>query len=268
MLFDLFTTNKLFSFEKDKSKDGYVLTKFAQYNYFYDPQVQPITKIKIPAKHHGKPVVEIGADAFRSAVELQSVYVPEGIRRIGRRAFMNCQKLSFISLPSSLEKVGSFAFGYCGELRAVGFNSQPRLGVCVFYNNLKLPSELILAGEFCSLDISRPLPNNVLNSQTSLLNKHPQDSWLLNRPDVLALALKNSLCDYDVKQWFEVLAILVENGWAEHLRVIEEHGVLTAALADEIIEYSVKYGRTEMTAYLLDYKNRKFGFNGGNDFEL
>ncbi|MDE6731522.1 MAG: leucine-rich repeat domain-containing protein [Oscillospiraceae bacterium] len=102
MLFDLLTANKLFSFEKDKSKGGYVLTKFAQYNYFSDPAVQPVTEIKIPAKYRGKPVVEIGRDAFRSSCELQKVFVSEGVRRIGDCAFLNCQKLSFVSLPSSL----------------------------------------------------------------------------------------------------------------------------------------------------------------------
>lgn len=269
MLFDLLTANKLFSFEKDKSKGGYVLTKFAQNNFFSDPRVRPVTEVKIPAKYRGKPVAEIGKDAFRSAWKLQRVFVSEGVRRIGESAFQNCKKLSFISLPSSLEELGSYAFNFCGELRAVGFNSRPRLGAFVFENDLKLPAELILAGELRSLDIAPPLPKIGLKYQLFLANTYPQNSWLLHRPDVLELVLKNNcLCNYNAREWFELLAFLIEKSCAEHLRVIEESGALTAALADELIEYSARNGKTEMTAYLLDYKNRKFGFDGGDKFEL
>lgn len=269
MLFDFFTANKLFSFEKDKSNDGYVLTKFAQNNFFYDPQVSPVTEVKIPAKYRGKPVVEIGEDAFRCAWKLQKVFVSEGVRRIGKSAFRSCEKLSFISLPSSLEELGSYAFNFCGELRAVGFNSRPRLGEDVFDNDLKLPAELILAGELCSLDIAPPLPKIGLKYQLFRANTYPQNSWLLNRPDVLELALKNNnFCDFTAKQWFDLLAFLIEKGLAKHLRVIEDCGAINAALVDEFIERSAEQHKTEMTAYLLDYKNRKFGFSGGNDFEL
>lgn len=37
---------------------------------------------------------------------------------------------------------------------------------------------------------------------------------------------------------------------------------------DKLLERSVKYGKTEVTAWLLEYKNRRFGFNGGDKFDL
>lgn len=267
MIFDWFNTGRLFEFEK--CEGGYALTKFAQRNFFDDPSATIVTEIEIPAKYRGKPVVEIGEDAFRGAWKLQKVYVPESVRKICKSAFRSCEKLSFISLPSTLEDVGSDAFCFCRELCAVGFNSQPRLWVSVFDNDIKLPAELILAGELGAFDIAQPLANNVIHSQILKANAYPQNSWLLNRPDVLELILKNNcLCDFTAKQWFDLLAFFVEKGCAEHLRVIEDCGAINAALADELIERSAEHHKTEMTAYLLDYKNRKFGFKGGGDFEL
>lgn len=39
-------------------------------------------------------------------------------------------------------------------------------------------------------------------------------------------------------------------------------------LWEKLLERSVKYSKTEVTAWLLEYKNRRFGFNGGDNFEL
>ncbi|MDE6731523.1 MAG: hypothetical protein K2J77_01425 [Oscillospiraceae bacterium] len=153
----------------------------------------------------------------------------------------------------------------------MGFNSRPKLESGVFCNDVNIPAELILAGELHSLDIAQPLPGNVFNNQRSLANTYPQYSWLLNRPDVLELALKNNcLSNFNAKEWWlEILAFYIEKSCTEHLRFIEDCSAMTAALADELTEYSAEQGKTEITAYLLDLKNRKFGFkNGGDNFEL
>lgn len=81
------------------------------------------------------------------------------------------------------------------------------------------------------------------------------------------LAIKND-CFRSVDV-FVMLRFLFVKGEAERLRFVAENGLLkTRVQIDEWIECSAKEGLTELTAYLLDLKNRKFGFNGGDSFEL
>lgn len=54
-------------------------------------------------------VVSIPANAFNSAVNLESVTLPDGLQEIGTRAFYNTGLLS-IELPDSVETIGSSAF--------------------------------------------------------------------------------------------------------------------------------------------------------------
>lgn len=225
-------------FEYERVDGGYIITRFSD-----DPNEDEVT---IPAEFERRPVVEIGEAAFGLSRYLEKVSVPEGVRRIGKFAFHDCKCLRCVSLPTSLEELGRGAFAVCGELREVKLGSCPSFGEGVFNNDYKLPAELFLAGLVCSLDITQPLNENMLRNEISFANFVSKDEheiaftpWFRARRDVFALAAEND-CFREIE--------------AEPL--------------DLFIEYSIRENLTELTAYLLDLKNRKFGFNGGDNFEL
>lgn len=252
-------TNKLFRFEKNE--DGYVLTEFFQHNYF-------VTEIKIPARYRGRPVVEIGKDAFRNAWRLQKVIVPEGVRRIGEGAFQNCENLLSVSLPSSLEKLYNWAFLLCTELREVEFKSNPSFGLYVFGQDIKLPAELILAGLVCSRDLTLPLNSVMLENEIDWANPlEPYPTTLFERPDVFELAAKNGcLTHIDTESLFKVF---IDKARFDLLRIAERYGLFDdAEFVDRFIEYSVERKNAEAGAYFLELKKRKFGFDGGDKFTL
>lgn len=79
-------------------------------------------EIEIPSEYDGKPVTEIGDNAFR-AISLKSVIVPDSIEVIGDRAFSNCSQLTNISLPEGLKEIKQFAFSYDVNLKSINLPS-------------------------------------------------------------------------------------------------------------------------------------------------
>ena len=65
--------------------------------------------IIIPAEYNGKPVKEIGYNAFQNDTNLKTVIISEGITSIGERAFY-ASGVTDITIPSTLKSVGNNAF--------------------------------------------------------------------------------------------------------------------------------------------------------------
>ena len=68
------------------------------------------TEVVIPAEIDGRPVVEIGANAFRGCSKLTSVTIPDGVKRIYRNAFLQCYKLASVNIPDGVTHIGEGAF--------------------------------------------------------------------------------------------------------------------------------------------------------------
>ncbi len=62
--------------------------------------------------------VAIGADAFAGR-NMESVYIPEGVKEIGPNAFRRCRRLLSLHLPQSVEKIGDYSFEMLGEMRSL-----------------------------------------------------------------------------------------------------------------------------------------------------
>lgn len=220
---------ELFKFRE--TNGGYILAKFNG--------DETVTEVTTPIEHNGKPVVEIRSDAFINASTLQRVTVSEGVQRIGETAFAGCIRLISISLPASLEAIGSGAFYKCEALCEVEFGSYPKFGETVFGFDYDLPAETALMGAVGSRDITRPLDNTLLRDEILRADNIPDYAPWFSRPDVVALAMENDC-----------------------FREINE-GLLTA-----LIKYSIEHNTPEITAYLLELKNRKFGFDHESELNL
>ncbi len=140
-----------FSLNADKS--AYVVTGVGD-NNDYD--------LDIPSAYNGKPVVEIGENAFKSTFRLVEITFPDSVTKIGNTAFANCSNLltvnfgdgvveigegAFSSCPSltelnfgqNVKKIGDMAFYECDDIQVVSFNDKLEdVGVKAFYNCLSL----------------------------------------------------------------------------------------------------------------------------------
>lgn len=248
-----------------------------------------ITELEIPAEYNGRRVTRIYRDSFRGSVYLKRVVIPPSVNEIYKYAFSICESLETVELSEGLEVISEYAFSStrlksvvlpkslvalwgnaflcCSELESVTFNSSPVIGDYVFFDCPKLSADVALMGLVHSCDLSKPFDERDYNWA---FEEETFERLVYARPDVLKLAFKNDCFrNVDVSVMLEFLA---ETGNVESLCVAEEHGLLDdTALLDTLTEISAENGKTEITAYLLELKNRKFGFAGigeGDDFEL
>ena len=77
------------------------------------------TEIIIPSEYKGKPVKEIGDNAFYECSSLTSVEIGDGVTSIGGNAFDGCRSLTNIDIPDSVTSIGKSAFYNCTSLKGV-----------------------------------------------------------------------------------------------------------------------------------------------------
>ena len=70
------------------------------------------TEVIIPATYEGKPVTEIGNEAFQGCMQLTNVVLPDSITTIGEWAFAY-SPLTAIEIPNSVTHIGRCAFNAC-----------------------------------------------------------------------------------------------------------------------------------------------------------
>ena len=255
-----FSEDGLYRFEinSDKSIGGYML---AEYLKREDPT---ITELELPAEFNGKPVTMICGCFYGTF--LKRVVIPPSVRYIARIAFGD-SALESVKLPSGPIKLAGYVFAECRNLRSVEWGSTPpeniELGPRVFHDCEKLPPEIIAMsmtrslGELrriCKADYRATLGKEIIQC----------DSF---RADVFEILAKNKCYKkLNVKFLFEKM---IKENRHDLLIIAEKYGMLdSAALLDLLIKFAVERKKTEFTAYLLDLKNRKFGFKNGGDFDL
>ena len=93
-------------------------------------------------------VRRIGQYAFKNAVNLRSVNVPQYVTTIDSGAFEGCRSLESIELPALITGIGSNAFNGCERLRQLVFppkvkNIQSRVaGDCPMLTDVRIPADV------------------------------------------------------------------------------------------------------------------------------
>ena len=192
------------------------------------------------------------SSAFSGCRDLERIEFPDSLKEIEHHAFWGCG-FRTLTFPSGLERIKFKAFAYCEKLEKVDFQKgSPVMEFLVFEHCHKLSAENILQGLACSTDITKPFLPSV--------DHFDWDSAL--REDVFALAMKyDSFALFDKKK---VLVEITERGRVQLLPLVENAGGDIADIMkkhfEEFLDISMKKGFAEITAWLLDYKNRKMGF--------
>ena len=99
------------------------------------------TDIVIAPEYNGKPVKEIGDEAFLSCRTLKTIVIYNSVTYIGERAFDGCSALTDIILPDSITYIGYRAFCGCSSLKSITLpNSVEYLGSLAFVDCSSLKS--------------------------------------------------------------------------------------------------------------------------------
>lgn len=80
---------------------------------------QNATECTIPEEIDGAAVTEIADSAFSECYFLETVVIPDSVKKIGRQAFSACSVLKSIKLPEEVEEMGAGVFDECPLLETV-----------------------------------------------------------------------------------------------------------------------------------------------------
>ena len=275
---------KLFKFRKYPNEYSFESYAIGEYLKKDDPDV---TELEIPAEHNGIPVTVIWFECFKDARFLTHVTIPGSVSCISNSAFYGCRALETVELneglislnndafahsglrrvklPKSLRELGFSAFEDCRELESVEFGSEPIVFHSkVFHGCGKLPLETFVMGLVYSTDITKPIPNDDLKTLAAGHYLAPEDYF---RPDIFEfLAKHRNFRGCNPRLLFETI---IDHNLPELFPIAEKYKMLSnGKLVDILTKHAIKRQTTELTAYLLDLNNRKFGFKQGDDNDL
>lgn len=129
-------------------------------------------EIVIPEEIQGRPVTQIGEDAF-SHYDLVSLHLPDSIQKIKEGAFYDCDCLEKIRLSDDLRVIEDHAFDDCDALQELSLpESLEELGAFVF-DSCELLDEVRLPDNV-SLDILPPADGEtivVVNHDSKVLEQ-------------------------------------------------------------------------------------------------
>ena len=209
---------------------------------------------KLSAVNIPKSLKIIKHRTFLCCHELDSIVFPDDLKVIEERAFMCCRFKS-LTFPSGLERLDFQAFGECEKLETVDFGGgSPKMDTCVFDKCFKLGAENALQAISCSVDITKPFTRDELSEFFN------GDWEMALRKDVFLLELKYNKFDLIIKD--RIFKQMVWHNAGELFPYAEEAGWdISEECIKELLDISTKEDFTEITAWLLDYKNRHFGIS-------
>ena len=102
-------------------------------------------------------ILLIEDDAFAGCSSLESITIPDSVKKIGRGAFADCSSLESITIPNSVTEIGSCAFYRCSSLKSITIpDSVTEIGgsafaECSSLESITIPDSVtkIGGGAFC-----------------------------------------------------------------------------------------------------------------------
>lgn len=214
-----------------------------------------LKEVILPKKLETLPIA-----TFMGCSALESVELPRSINKIETWAFAQCAALKAIEIPESVKYIEGSAFMECDLLEQIIFRYPlVQLGLSAFEDCPSLPAKYRLMSVFGTADLENSFFRQIIG------RRHIEWEQVFVK-DVFELALslgKFEGCDMTV-----LAARLAECDIPESAELAEKYGWITSETIDMFIDSASKYGRTEMTARLLELKKRKFGFDGENSLDL
>lgn len=232
---------------------------------FYGLECQKIKSITLP-----RSLTIIERCTFDSCRYLQSVDIPDSVTKIEDYAF-NGSGICSIVIPNSVTSIGDYAFSYCKNLRSITIpESVTHIGYAAF-SDMKITFksngfQISFFVNWWGLSEDEKNPAKFYNEPTlDNFKKIGQNCYKY------PLALLRFFGQNDDEYWKYIKRNIIKiSKWVidenEHgpMNRILNAGLVTKLGVDKLINYSVKKKRTEITASLMEYKNKHFGFTDIN----
>lgn len=229
--------------------------KLFMFNSYIFWKCHSLKEVSLP-----KNLTDIPVSCFMGCMSLEHIELPEGIGKVETWAFAGCSRLKEITLPESVKVVDGMAFNDCVSLENIIFKYPKTYITGTFENCPKLSADLLLMSALYTADIEN-------TNFGELSARYIQIDWkFLSNEKVFRRALE--LNKFDGCDTSELVKELVGTGCLPNIITVSERGWLTAENIGGLIEIAAENEQTEMTAWLLDYQNRKFGINGENNYDL
>ena len=81
---------------------------------------------------------EVEREAFSHCSALETMELPDSLKRIGEGAFSHCGNLTSLTIPASVERIEGWAFWGCNKLNVVSISSSTKLGDFAFPLHTKI----------------------------------------------------------------------------------------------------------------------------------
>lgn len=202
-----------------------------------------------------KNISSLGVAAFSRCISLEEIKLPDRLSEISGCAFYQCEALKTIVLPKNTHEISFGAFENCLNLENVVFTNTKsvRIEESAFKNCSKLPPEFQIYSIVGYNNINLPFRKDVFGDF----------DWELALDEgVFKAAIKHNNFSVLKKDLFRHI---IDLNTLDYL--IQAEHLFDSDLIIKTLNYSIEHGNTEITAYLLDLKNRKFGLTG-DDFDL
>lgn len=211
-----------------------------------------------------------GGDPAVTSVEVPSEYEGYPVTSLHRFCFSDCVYLTEVVLPDSITQIDSWAFAGCGALRSVRLPKSAEIRPGAFDGCPLLAPEVVMAGLIGRTDdITAPFNTEDWADETWLFSAEDKLNWeSLLRPDVFRLVLKyDSFRELGIKR---LLKEIKNRGLVRQFVMLVRAGgyELDAPLTELLIGKCAENGFAEETAWLLEFKNHRFGFEKKDDYDL
>lgn len=114
--------------------DGFVYTENADGTYTITGYRDFHTDYaNIPSQINGVDVTAIGASAFQTKNNINTVRIPETVKTIGSLAFYGCKNLATVIMGDNVTSIGAKAFNSCTSLTGINLKNVQILGEYAFY---------------------------------------------------------------------------------------------------------------------------------------
>ena len=241
-------------------------------------------------------VTYIGRKAFDWCTSLSNINIPDSITKIDDEAFINCSSLENIVIPDSVTEMGKEVFSLCSSLKHITLPknlTEIKFGTfsaCVSLPTLIIPDSVTRIEE-CAFRACEKLESIIIPDSVVELKRAFTECYSIKNivlPSHFTSIYSNSvptvelfgIPEENIENMFlcgETLSPAFENSFVEKrqkfINIAIKHGNIQRLQQlmpskDKIkekdlkayIERAEKFSQTEVLLYLLDLKNKLFGF--------
>lgn len=185
------TSLESIDFPKTLETFGAIEGGSGQYSYSHGP-FKDCTGLKTVTIDKSSKLTEIPSCSFSRCSALESITIPNSLKKIGREAFLECSSLKVLNLPKSMETIHDNAFNRCTSLGEITLCEGLRIEFWAFancgVNTITIPKNVSLGN-----DAFHGCPN--LTAVTLSKTQYISKNVFMNCPNLSKLTIKSGVTE-------------------------------------------------------------------------